>query len=185
MQKTLHSLSSCTENFPFIQISSILSVNFTSLWHKCQRVFWWASCTSARHAGSFDCLMTSLILITMDNGRGHSAYLQSCKVPNQTHRGIKKGKCMLWNKLRSVQNTATCYPCLDWICQDLPIGLSPGSWQTSLGLGSMSRYSVQNLICITSSQLICDVTRMRGIGIMISYSSIVLARANWRKGDLY
>ena len=95
MQKTLQSLGSCAENFLLTQISSILSVNFTRLWHKCQRVFWWASCTSARHAGSFDCLMTSLILITMDNGRGHSAYWQSCKVPKQTHRGIKKGKCML------------------------------------------------------------------------------------------
>ena len=29
-----------------------------------------------------------------------------------------------------------------------PIGLSPGSWQTSLGLGSTSRYSTQILICI-------------------------------------
>ena len=29
-----------------------------------------------------------------------------------------------------------------------PIGLSPGSWQTSLGLGSTSRYSAQILICI-------------------------------------
>ena len=28
------------------------------------------------------------------------------------------------------------------------IGLSPGSWQTSLGLGSMSRYSAQILICM-------------------------------------
>ena len=36
----------------------------------------------ARHAGSFDCLMTSHSLITMDNGRGHCAYRQSCKVPN-------------------------------------------------------------------------------------------------------
>ena len=32
-----------------------------------------------------------------------------------------------------------------------PIGLSPGSWQTSLGLGSISRYSAQILICIISS----------------------------------
>ena len=30
------------------------------LCHKCQRMFSWASCTSARHAGSFECLMTSL-----------------------------------------------------------------------------------------------------------------------------
>ena len=29
-----------------------------------------------------------------------------------------------------------------------PIGFSPGSWQNSLGLGSMSRYSAQILICI-------------------------------------
>ena len=29
-----------------------------------------------------------------------------------------------------------------------PIGLSPGSWQISLGLGSMTRYSAQILICI-------------------------------------
>ena len=95
--KSLHSLSSCAENFLLIQISSILSVIFTRLWLKCQRMFWWASCISARHAGSFDCLMTSLTLITMGNGRGHCAYWQSCKVPNQTHRGKKKnlGKCML------------------------------------------------------------------------------------------
>ena len=33
-----------------------------------------------------------------------------------------------------------------------PIGLSPGSWQTSLGLGSMSRYSAQILICITQQK---------------------------------
>ena len=118
MLKSLHSLGSCAENFLLIQISSILSVIFTKLWLKCQRVFWWPSCTSARHAGSFDCLMTSLILIIMDNGRGHCAYWQSCKVPNQTHRGMKKlGKCMLRNKLRSVQNTGTCYPGLGSICQ--------------------------------------------------------------------
>ena len=154
MQKTLHSLSSCTENFPLIQISFILSVNFTSLWHKCQRVFWWASCTSARHAGSFDCLMTSLILITMDNGRGHSAYWQSCKVPNQTHRGIKKN----W-KMYAIKQIKICAEYQNMLPRprlDLsgtprlrPIGLSPGSWQTSLGLGSMSRYSAQILICIT------------------------------------
>ena len=37
-----------------------------------------------------------------------------------------------------------------------PIGLSPGSWQTSLGLGSMSRYSTQILICITDYFLASD-----------------------------
>ena len=35
---TRHSLSSCTDTFPSIQISSILSVHSPVLWHKCQRV---------------------------------------------------------------------------------------------------------------------------------------------------
>ena len=35
------------------------------------RVLSWTSCTSARHTGSFDCIITSLILITMDTIRGH------------------------------------------------------------------------------------------------------------------
>ena len=34
-----------------------------------------------------------------------------------------------------------------------PIGLRPGSWQTSLGLDSMSRYSAQILICIAHANL--------------------------------
>ena len=36
-----------------------------------------------------------------------------------------------------------------------PISLSPGSWQTSLGLGSMSRYSAQIVICITDVWFFC------------------------------
>ena len=150
MLKSLHSLGSCAENFLLIQISSILSVIFTRLWLKWQRMFWWASCTSARHAGSFDCLMTSLILITMDNGRGYCAYWQSCKVPNQTHRGMKKNR-----KMYAIKQIKICAEYRDMPRLDLsgtpglrPIGLSPGSWQTSLGLGSMSRYSAQILICI-------------------------------------
>ena len=122
-----------------------------------QTVFWWASCTSARHPGSFDCLMTSLILITMDNGRGHCAYWQSCKVPNQTHRGMKKNR-----KIYAIKQIKICAEYRDMLPRprlDLsgtpglrPIGLSPGSWQTSLGLGSMSRYSGQILICILHFQ---------------------------------
>ena len=38
---------------------------------------------------------------------------------------------------------------------------------------------------VTLSQLICEVMRTRDTGIVTSYSSIVLARANWRKGDLH
>ena len=148
MLKYLHSLGSCAENFPLIQISSMLSVIFTRLWLKCQRLFWWASCTSARHAGSFDCLMTSLILITMDNGRGHCAYWQSCKVPNQTHRGMKKIR-----KMYAIKQIKICAEYRDMLPRprlDLsgtpglrPIGLSPGSWQTSpCGPRVRERYSL-------------------------------------------
>ena len=112
-----------------------------------------ASCTSARHAGSFDCLMASLILITMDNGRGHCAWWQSCTVPNQTHKENNKKR-----KMYAIKQIKICAEYRDMLPRprlDLsgtpglrPIGLSPGSRQTSLGLGSMSRYSAQILICI-------------------------------------
>ena len=97
--------------------------------------------------------MTSLILITMDNGRGHCTYWQSCKVPNQIHRAKKK------RKMYAIKQIKICEEYRDMLPRprlDLsgspglrPIGLSPGSWQTSLGLGSMSRYSAQILICIS------------------------------------
>ena len=49
-------------------------------------------------------------------------------------------------KLRSVQNTGTCYPGQGWFVRN--IGLSPGvPDKSSRGLGSMSRYSAQILIC--------------------------------------
>ena len=38
---------------------------------------------------------------------------------------------------------------------------------------------------VTSLQLICDVTRTRVTAIVTAYSSVVLARANWHKGDLH
>ena len=42
------------------------------------------------------------------------------------------------------------------------------------------------LTCIvTSPQLICDVRQMRDIGIVTSYSLIVIALANWHEGDLH
>ena len=102
-------------------------------------IVWWA--------------LSSLILITMNSGRGHCAWWQFCKVPNQTNREIEK--------MYAIKQIKTCAEYRDMLPRprlDLsgtpglrPIGLSPGSWQTSLGLGSMSRYSAQILICITSS----------------------------------
>ena len=151
MIKSLHSLGSCAENFLLIHISSILSVIFTRLWLKCQWVFWWASCISARHAGSFDCLMTSLILITMAEGTVHTG--SPAKFPTKpTEEWIKI------RKMYAIKQIKICAEYRDMVPRprlDLsgtpglrPIGLSPGSWQTSLGLGSMSRYSAQILICI-------------------------------------
>ena len=53
--------------------------------------------------------------------------------------------CILY-KLRSVQNTGTYYPGQGWFVR--LIGLSPGAPdKSSRGLGSMSRYSAQILIC--------------------------------------
>ena len=39
------------------------------------------------------------------------------------------------------------------------------------------------LSIVKSPQFICDVTPTWGTAIVTSYSSIVLARANWHKGD--
>ena len=55
---------------------------------------WWSSLQYHR----FDCLMTSLILITMDNGRGHCALWQSCKVINQTTRTFVT-QCLHWSPI--------------------------------------------------------------------------------------
>ena len=44
-----------------------------------------------------------------------------------------------------------------------PIGLSPGSWQTSLGLGSMSRYSAQILICIIYIYIYIYMSQMSSV----------------------
>ena len=73
MQKTLHLLGSCAENFPLIQISSIVFVNFTRHVTCDINAGECFDRPAAPQQGSFGCLMTSLILITMDNGRGHYA----------------------------------------------------------------------------------------------------------------
>ena len=110
-----------------------------------------ASCTSARYAGSFDCLMASLILITMDNGRGHCAWWQSCTVPNQTHKENNKKR-----KMYAIKQIKICAEYRDMLPRPrLDLSGTPGSWQTSLGLGSMSRYSAQILICVIHMYDMC------------------------------
>ena len=67
-----------------------------------------------------------------------------------TLQGFRFTRFILY-KLRSVQNTGTCYPGQGLVCQEpglRPIGRSPGvPDKSSRGLGSMSRYSAQILIC--------------------------------------
>ena len=154
MLKSLHSLGSCAENFLLIQISSILSVIFTKLWLKCQRVFWWPSCTSARHAWE----------LWLSDDQPHSDYngqrqralcilavLQSSQPNPQRNEKIRKMYTTKQIKICAEYRDMLPRPRLDLSGTPglQPIGLSPGSWQTSLGLGSMSRYSAQILICIT------------------------------------
>ena len=76
-----------------------------------------------------------------------------CMMAVQTHKGIKKYKMF---PIKQIKICAEYRDMLPRPRLDLsgtpglrPIGLSPGSWQTSLGLSSMSRYSAQILICIT------------------------------------
>ena len=113
------------------------------LWHACQRMSSWASCTSARDPGCFDCLVTSHILITMDNSRGFCAWWKSYKSPDQTHREIKR-------KMYAIKQIKICVQYQDMLPRPrLDLSSTPGSWQTSLGRGSMSWYSAHIFICIT------------------------------------
>ena len=152
MLKSLHSLGSCAENFPLIQISSILSVIFTRLWFKCQSV-----------------LMDQLHLskacweLWLSDDQPHSDYngqwqralctlavLQSSRPNPQRNEKNRKMYAIKQIKICAEYRDMLPRPQLDLSGTPglRPIGLSPGSWQTSLGLGSMSRYSAQILICI-------------------------------------
>ena len=60
-----------------------------------------------------------------------------------------------------------------------PIGLSPGSWQTSLGLGSMSRYSAQILICIIiPTRKVSNISRTKSQNLNASRLSLSLSLPN-------
>ena len=154
MLNYLHSLGSCAENFLLIQISSILSVIFTRLWLEYQRMFWWASCTSARHAGALIVWWPASFWLqwTMADSTVHTG--SPAKFPTKPTEEWKKNR-----KMYAIKQIKICAEYRDMLPRprlDLsgtpglrPIGLSPGSWQTSLGLGSMSRYPAQILICIT------------------------------------
>ena len=156
MLKSLHSLGSCAENFLLIQISSILSVIFTRLWLPesvlisqlhFSKACWelWLSEDQPHSDYNGQWQMALCIL----------AVLQSSQ-PNP-QRNEKKNR-----KMYAIKQIKICAEYRDMLPRprlDLsgtpglrPIGLSPGSWQTSLGLGSMSRYSAQIWICIAETR---------------------------------
>ena len=100
-------------------------------------IVWWA--------------LSSLILITMNSGTVHDG--SYARFPTKPTEKLKI------EKMYAIKQIKICAEYRDMLPRprlDLsgtpglrPIGLRPGSWQTSLGLGSMSRYSAQILICIT------------------------------------
>ena len=130
-------------------------IHYICQFHQCcginaRECFPWASCTSAKHAGRLDCLMTSLILITMYNGRGHYmvAVLQSSQRKSQRNEKMENVRYKK-TKIRAEYRDMLPRPRQDlsgtrWL---RPIGLSPGSWQNNHGLGSMSQHFAQILIC--------------------------------------
>ena len=95
------------------------------------------------------------ILITVDKGHCMQAVLER-KVRKSTRRGIDTWKCMLQDKLKSVQNIGILYPSRRPVCQ-VHLGFCiPASAQVhakpALVLGAMFQYTAQSLICITTAK---------------------------------
>ena len=152
----------CAENFLLIHISSILSANFTS------SVAWMpksvsSCCPSARHAGRFDCPMSTEQPHCDNNEQCQGALcmvavLQGSQPNPQRNWTLKKMYAIKQIKICAEYRDMLPRPRLDLSGTPglRPIGLSPGSWQTSLGLGSMSRYSAQILICILKENMTAE-----------------------------
>ena len=72
------------------------------------------------------------------------------KILNPTHRGIE-----IW-KMHAIKQIKICAEYRDMLPRprlDLLVHrTNPGSWQTKFGLGSVSRYSAQILICLTKTR---------------------------------
>ena len=120
------------------------------LWHKCYRVSHPAALHQFMQRMLGDKIVFRDCLIRITINRGCSLHRQSWnKIPNPTHRGIEN-----W-KMYAIKQIKICAEYRDMLNRprmDLsgisglqPIDLSPCSWQTSLSLGSMSRYSAQIL----------------------------------------
>ena len=156
MQKTVHSPSFRTENFPLIQISSMLSVNFTS--------------PAARECFQFHPAAPKLgMLGDLFVWRPAPLWLQ-CTMAENTVHGDNPAKFPT-KSTQEQEMENVCYKQIKiyveyrdmlprlrldlWGTPGLrPVGFSPGFWQTNLGLDSMSRYSAHTLICIFHCDMI-------------------------------
>ena len=140
------------ENLPLIWILSTLSVSFiTSMAYMPDSL---SSCSTssvhAKGAGRFGCLQW---LPHSDHSGEGALSVQAIlehKIPNPTDR--RNGKM---HAIKQIKISAEYHDMLPRHRLDLsgtpglrPINNSPGYWQTSLGLGSISRYSAQILICM-------------------------------------
>ena len=71
---------------------------------------------------------------------------------------------------------------------DSPIIFTPISFANRF-MSDQNRYHGQgrsfSSIIVTSPQMKYDITQARGTGTVTSYTSIVRARANWAKVDIY
>ena len=103
----------------YIFLSFYLSIP-SVMWHNCQRVFS-LSCISGRHAERFDCLITSLILIPVNNGRRHCtlAWWQSCKVSNRTYSETEK------RKIYAIKQIKVCEEYRDMLLRPRLVGQEP------------------------------------------------------------
>ena len=125
-------------------------------------------CPSARHAGRFDCLMSTEQPHSDNNEQWQGALcmvavLQGSQPNPQRNWKLKKMYAIKQIKICAEYRDMLPRPRLDLSGTPglRPIGLSPGSWQTSLGLGSMSRYSAQILICIINARAVGPRTPYR------------------------
>ena len=87
------------------------------------------------------------------------AVLQSSQPNPQRNEKMRKMYAIKQIKICAEYRDMLPRPRLDLSCTPglRPIGLSPGSWQTSLGLGSMTRYSAQIASLITSLTIVYSI----------------------------
>ena len=150
MLKSLHSHGSCAANFLLIHISSILSVISPG----CDLNAW--EC--------FDGPATpqqGMLGVLLSDDQPHSDY--NGQWQSAEYRD------MLPRPRLDLSGT----PGLR------PIGLSPGFWQTSLGLGSMSWYSAQILICITMTSILVSIPKSYDIEMSLKLNTAVTFITLW------